>query len=109
MTRTPSGAPIRIAAAPDKKVLPVVFALLNSILINEKGFPVEFYCLSTKLDDHDKELLSEFFCKDPQKKIIFPRINEDLLPNDLPTTDVWPQEMYYRLLLTDIQIGRAHV
>ena len=102
MTRTPSGAPIRIAAAPDKKVLPVVFALLNSILINEKGYPVEFYCLSTKLDDQDKALLLDFFCKDPQKKIIFPRINEDLLPNDLPTTDVWPQEMYYRLLLTDI-------
>jgi len=102
MSNAPFGVPIRIAAAPDKKVLPVVFALLNSILINEKDFPVEFYCLSTKLDDQDRDLLSGFFCKEPSKKIIFPKITEEILPADLPTTVNWPLEMYYRLMLPDI-------
>ncbi len=89
---------MNIAIALNEKYARYGYVLLVSIFENNKSEEITVYVLNRDLSDKSLKEYAELAEK--YNQIIMPiRIEKDMMPSDLPSTDSWTVEIYFRILL----------
>lgn len=92
---------INVAAALNSKYMRYTYVMLTSLFMNQPDVCIHVYLLHNDLTEEDKlqlTSLSEMHHND----ITFLHIDKANFPIELPTTNEWPIEAYFRLMLLDI-------
>lgn len=92
---------INIAVALNSKYMRYTYVMLTSLFINEPQEMIRVFVLHNDLTKEDKEQLEEL-TRQYDNEILFLHIAKEDFPKDLPTTEAWTIEMYFRLLLLDV-------
>ena len=92
---------INIAAALNSKYMRYTYVMLTSLFMNQTNACIHVYLLHNDLTKEDKEKLSSL-AKEYHHEIFFLHIDKSKFPKELPTTDMWSLETYFRLMLLDV-------
>lgn len=92
---------INIATALNSKYMRYAYVMLTSLFLNQPDAEIHVYLLHSGLDSEEQNVLNELALT-YHNQIHFLLVDKNTFPADLPTTEMWPLEAYYRLTLLDI-------
>lgn len=94
---------MNIATALNSKYMRYTYVMLTSLLENNVNpeYTINIYLLHNNLTVQDQEALKSLVTSYKQN-IHFLYIDNTIFPNNLPTTQAWSLETYFRLMLLDI-------
>ena len=92
---------INVAAALNSHYMRYTYVMLTSLFVNQKEADIHVYLLHSDLSDEEQKCLQSL-ALGYGHTIHYLHISRESFPTALPTTQEWPLEAYYRLLLPDI-------
>lgn len=92
---------INVATSLNSLYVKYTYVMLTSLFMNNKENEVHVYLLYNDLTNDDIACLSGL-AKDFNQHLHPTFIDKTLFPEDLPTTEAWTIETYFRLMLIDI-------
>lgn len=92
---------INVAAALNSKYMRYTYVMLTSLFVNEPDSHIRVFILHNDLTENDKGAL-ENLVKQYGNEIVFLHIAKVDFPVELPTTEMWSLETYFRLMLLDV-------
>lgn len=92
---------INVATALNSHYMRYTYVMLTSLFVNQKEADIHVYLLYSDLSDGDRKCLQSL-AESYGHTIHYLHINRESFPAELPTTQQWSLESYYRLLLPDI-------
>lgn len=92
---------MNIATALNSRYMKYTYVMLTSLFMNQPDGDIHVYLLHSDLSEEDQKPLQEL-ADNYHHKIHFLKINREMFPSSLPTTDAWSLEPYFRLMLLDI-------
>lgn len=92
---------MNVATALNSRYMRYTCVMLTSLFVNHPDTDIHAFLLHNDLTAEDKKHLQNLADK-YHKNIHFLFIDREAFSDSLPTTDVWPLEAYFRLMLVDI-------
>lgn len=92
---------MNIACASNERYLKYTYVMLTSLLENNKNYSVHVYFLFYDIPV-EKLMIFEQLEKDYDVVVECCQVSDDMIPRDLPHTNEWSIETYYRLALGEI-------
>ena len=92
---------INIATALNSLYMRYTYVMLTSLFTNQTGADIHVYLLHSDLSDEEQECLQSL-AQSYGHTIHYLHIDRKSFPVELPTTQMWSLESYYRLVLLDI-------
>lgn len=92
---------INVAAALNSRYMRYTYVMLTSLFVNQPDACFHVYLLHNNLTEEDRQHL-ESLAVQHGNKIHFLHIDKNDFPAELPTTDMWSLETYFRLMLLDV-------
>lgn len=92
---------INVAAALNSKYMRYTYVMLTSLFMNQPDTCIRVYLLHNDLTENDKTQLTSL-AAEYHNEIHFLHIDKSKFPKELPTTDMWSLETYFRLMLSDV-------
>lgn len=92
---------INVATALNSKYMRYAYVMLTSLFKNQSDAKIHVYLLHSNLTQQDQDYLQRL-AQEYSHTIHFLPIDNNMFSDNLPTTEAWPLEAYYRLMLVDI-------
>lgn len=92
---------INIAIAVNRRYIRYAYVMLTSLFLNNRQSDITVYVLQSDLTDEDKNCLADLASACGQQ-IEYIDVNIDSYLKQLPTTENWTKEIYYRLLVGEL-------
>ena len=92
---------LNIATALNSRYMRYTYVMLLSLFKNQTGADIHVYLLHSDLSDEDQKYLQSL-AQSYGHTIHYLHIDRRFFPVELPTTQKWTLEAYYRLMLMDI-------
>lgn len=93
---------INVATALNSKYMRYTYVMLTSLFENQPNdIDIHVYLLHSDLTENDRHMLGEVVSS-YGGSLHWLSVDRELFSSQCPTTDTWPLEAYYRLMLTDI-------
>lgn len=92
---------INVATALNSLYMRYTYVMLTSLFVNQTEADIHVYLLHSNLSDEEQECLQSL-AQSYGNTIHYLPISRDSFPTELPTTQQWSLETYFRLLLLDI-------
>lgn len=92
---------INVATALNSHYVRYTYVMLTSLFVNQTEADIHVYLLHSDLSESDQECLQSLV-RSYGNNVHFLPIGRESFPAELPTTQQWSLETYYRLLLLDI-------
>ncbi len=96
-----TGARMNIATALNSKYMRYAYVMLTSLFRNQTDADIHVYLLHSDLTAQDQAHLNEL-AEAYHHTIHFLLVDQNQFSAALPTTNEWPLEAYYRLMLVDL-------
>lgn len=93
--------PMNIAIATNRKYVPISLVCLYSLFFNNPDADIHVYILNCELNDDDA-LRFQQLATAWNQKITLVTVTDMTLFTNLPTTDSWTKETYFRLLIPNL-------
>ncbi len=90
---------MNIAISINRKYVVVAYVMLTSLFENNKDEDVRVFVLNSELTDDDVESLSSL-AGEYGNELESVHIDKEMFPDELPTSELWSIETYYRLMMT---------
>lgn len=92
---------MNIAVALNSKYMRYTYVMLTSLFVNNADTEIRVFVLHNDLTDSDRKKL-QGLAKRCGNEMVFLHIDKADFPKELPTTEAWTIETYFRLLLLDV-------
>lgn len=92
---------LNIATALNSRYMRYTYVMLTSLFVNQTGADIHVYLLHSDLSDEEQDCLRSL-ARSYGHTIHYLHIDKKAFPIELPTTQMWSLETYYRLFLLDI-------
>ncbi len=92
---------INITIAINRKYVRYAYVMLTSLFYNNRDVDITVYILQSDLTEEDKVCISRL-AKEYGQNIVYVDVNIDRYMENLPTTQNWTKEIYYRLLVGEL-------